>query len=192
MKKILLLSILSSIPLQGDALEFLGHSDKTQNRKMNFFSNLTINNYELNDGSNISLTAPEVGGDYFISHQFSLTGSYFFSTSASFDYEVNGLDFGSKYYFLNPGYQFEASILNSMIATTTEFSPYIYIGYSSRRFQFSKYSISFQGARAGAGIDWHLTGDFFLRGSASVQKLSNSTQGDMSNTSFEFGIGYSF
>ncbi len=113
---------------QAHSADLLSYFTKFQRRKINIYSNLSVNSMDLStNNSALTIVAPETGGEIFLNEKWSMSASYFFSVSVDFDSEISGLDMGTRYYYLKPGYKHQASILNSSIETSPDFSPFIYM-----------------------------------------------------------------
>ena len=134
----------------------------------------------------------EIGGDYFLSDRFALTGQMLLSFISSADAGVKGYDLGLRYYFLKNGHESEATILGSVIESVPGWTPFLHAAFAGRDYQFSTTSISFQGLEAGGGVDFHYKQHSFIRGSFDYLSLQNTTTRNFTGFSAGIALGFSF
>jgi hypothetical protein len=131
----------------------------------------------VENDSEFSIIAQTITGEYFLNDTFSVVGGYYFALVLDIDAEINGFDIGFQYYPFSNGTSKDISFMGSNIETSPSFSPYLYVGASTRDYQFSTVSLKFQGAEVQAGAYWHFHDKYFLKGSAfSQQHLNNNVR----------------
>jgi opacity protein-like surface antigen len=146
----------------------------------------------IDASGSLTVMGANLGGDYFIYDNLTLGGTLFFAIITDIDSDVTGLDIGLRWYFLKPGYKHEASILGAIIETSPAWSPYLYVGYVNRSYQFSDSNLTFQGFGIEAGTDYHLGQDFYIRAGFQIKNTKNNVRRTASTTGLNLGIGYSF
>ena len=142
--------------------------------------------------SDISIMAQSFSLNFFLNEKIALVSSYFVALILDIDAEVQGFDVGFQYYFLNNGTSKEVSFSGSYIETTPGFSPYLYLGASTRDYQFSNFSLRFQGISAAIGMDYHFMDDYFVRASGSFDYLLNNNVRTAQSLGASLGLGYKF
>lgn len=152
----------------------------------------TTSDTTLSGSSAVSTIAAEVGADYFISERFTISGQFFFALMTDIQTEMTGYSIGSRYYYLNPGYKYEASIMGNLVTSSPKWAPYIFLGFANRGFQFSNVNITFQGYEIEPGLDWHISDEYLLRAALFYQSLSNTTRRSYTTTGLGFGISYAY
>lgn len=172
-----------------------------QRKKLNFFAEFNYNSTSietvtstqtLESTSSITTAATEIGVDYFINPNFCVGAQGFFALMTSIESEVSGLSTGAKWYYINPGYKHEASIMGNIINSSPNWSPYVYAGYASRDFQFTNVNISFQGYELELGLDWHYNAENLIRAGLFYQSLSNTSKRSYKTIGLTVGYGFSF
>lgn len=133
-----------------------------------------------------------VTGEYFINDSFSFVGSYYFALILDIDAEIQGFDLGFQYFPLANGSSKQIDFLGSRISTSPEWAPFIYMGASTRDYQFSTVNLKFQGVEARVGTYWHFKDDYFLKGQGFFQQHSNNNVRDLSTVGASLGFGIKF
>lgn len=142
--------------------------------------------------SEFSIISQTVTGEYFINDSFSVVGGYYFALVLDIDAEINGFDVGFQYYPLNNGTSKDISFMGSQIDTSPSIAPYVYLGASTRDYQFSTVSLKFQGVEVQGGAYWHFHDTYFLKGSGFYQQHLNNNVRTLRTTGGGVSIGMKF
>ncbi len=192
------LIVLSIAPLSSLWADDYQH---TERRKINFFANLSIANatisttessQTLTSSTKVSLIGAELGGDYFFSRQWAVSGQLLFPLMANISAEVRGYKIGTRYYHWNEGHELEANLFGSSLKSVSGMAPYFYLAYTNREFQFSSVNLVFQGFEFGGGLDFRYNQDYFFRVGGGLQMLKNTTLRNLNGLVIDFAIGKSF
>lgn len=139
-----------------------------------------------------SIVAQTITGEYFINDQLSIVGGYYFALVVDIDAEIQGFDLGFQYYPLSNGHVTELKFMGSSLTSYPEWSPYVYLGASTRDYQFSTVSLKFQGINLKAGTNWYFHENYFLKGEGFFQQHLNNNVRTLTTTGFAIGIGMPF
>lgn len=142
--------------------------------------------------SDFSIISQTITGEYFINDMFSVVGGYYFALVLDIDAEIQGFDLGVQYYPFQNGTSKDVSFMGSSIMTSPEWSPFLYMGASTRDYQFATVSLKFQGIELKAGTYWHLHEEYFLKGSFFYQQHLNNNVRTLTTTGASLGIGMKF
>ena len=142
--------------------------------------------------SSFSIFSQTLNVNYFLNEKFSVVGSYNFALVLSVDAEVQGFDLGMQYYFLENGSSKELSFNGNYIETSPELAPFVYLGATTRDYQFSTTSLKFQGLSVKAGADYHIIENYVLTGDIYLQYLKNNNVRTMTTFGASISIGYKY
>lgn len=196
-KLLSILLILSSL-CYGDSNNFLKMSERNQFQLSTSMqtqsSSISTNDSEtsVKQDAKFSLLAQSVTGDYFINEKFSLSFSYLVALVLDIDAEVQGFDFGVHYYPLSGGASKDIKVMGSYIKASPGLTPFVYLGASTRDYQFSTVNLRFQGLTIKGGADWHLYEEYFVRGSLFGQYQLNNNVRVLSTYGISIGLGHRF
>lgn len=165
-------------------------STSVQGHSTNITSSSSATSVE--SSSDFSIISQLVSGEYFINESFSVGVSYYFALVLDIDAEIQGLDIGLHYYPLKNGTSKKISIMGSQIESSPEWAPYVYIGASTRDYQFSTVSLKFQGTELQGGTYWHWRDDYFFKANVFVQQHLNNNVRTLSTLGAALGIGVKF
>lgn len=161
-----------------------------QSHSTNITSEASATSVESN--SDFSIVSQTITGEYFLNDNFSIVGGYYFALVLDIDAEINGFDLGVQYYPLGNGASKMISFMGSFLETAPEFSPYIYLGASTRDYQFSTVSLKFQGIQVEGGAHWHFHDNYFLKGNGFYQQHLNNNVRTLTTVGAGLGIGMKF
>ncbi len=142
--------------------------------------------------NDFSIISQIVTGEYFINDMFSFVGSYYFALVLDIDAEIQGLDLGIQYYPFENGTSKQIDFLGSQIHTSPLWSPYLYLGASTRDYQFSTVNLKFQGIEVQVGTYYHFKDNYFLKSNIFIQQHSNNNVRDLSTVGGSIGLGMKF
>jgi len=196
--KIILFFLISNCALAFDENTFLYNKERNkfyvstslQGHTSNIVSESSASSEETD--SDFSIVSQIITGEYFLNDKFSVVASYYFALVLDIDAEIQGFDLGFQYYPLENGSSKKISFMGSQIETAPLFAPYIYVGASTRDYQFSTVSLKFQGTEVQGGFYWHLHDDYFVKTNGFYQIHLNNNVRTLTTLGASIGIGTKF
>jgi hypothetical protein len=141
--------------------------------------------------SSFTMAGTNLNIDYFYSSKWAFHFNYYIAMILSIDAEVQGFDIGVKYY-LKDGASKDIEFSGSSLQMDPKYSYFLFANASTKNFQFAAVSLKFQGFELGAGFDWHLNKNYFLRAEGSLEMLFNNNIRTYSATGAAFAIGFKY
>lgn len=154
------------------------------------YNAITLNNVSFNE------TGLKPTAGFFPMADLSVHIGYFSVVNMDGSSNLNGIDFGMRYFFYGAGTETSLSDDHMTVIGRPKFSFYGGVEFQTKDLKFNTSNLDFSGWAFSVGVNWHRKKNYFINGEINYASLQNalgsSTVQKLSITSLIVGIGTMF